>query len=137
MKVATFVAVVLAGRLASAPFAAADEPCSPSPIRAAAAKEAARIAVSTQRGPMPAGLKWTGIGLLAASTLPVAVAALGDCVPDEFACRDKRAAAYVVGGLMAGTGALLLVIAHARRDTPLPSVTVGRGRAAIVQRVTF
>ena len=92
--------------------------------------------MAPQRGPLPAGLKWTGIGLLAASTVPVAAAALGDCVPDEFACRDNGAAAYVVGGL-AGTGVLLLVIAHARRDTPLPSVTVGNGRAAILQRVTF
>ena len=133
------IALVIAGRLVLAPWAAARDAPPAGPIAAAAAREAARTDPQPARGPMPDGLKWTGVSLLAASLLPVTVAALGDCVPDEFRCRDKRAAAYVAGGVMAGTGALLLAIGHARRDAPapLPSVGLRPGRVSITQRVTF
>jgi hypothetical protein len=42
-----------------------------------------------------------------------------------------------VAGVMAGTGALLLVIANAKRSTLWPSVSVQDGRASITQRITF
>jgi hypothetical protein len=133
-----FVASVLGARLALAPLAFADRPePDTSSIREAAAREAARLAHTSARGPMPAGLKWTGIGLLAGATMPVFVARFGDCVPSDFSCRDQRHAAYVVAGLMAGTGALLLVIANAKRSPAWPSVSVQAGRASITQRVTF
>jgi hypothetical protein len=132
------IAVVIAGRLALAPFASADQPLSSDgPIHAAATRAAAALARPAARGPMSRGLKWTGIGLLAASTLPVGLGNFGDCVPNEFSCRDQRAAAYVATGVLAGTGALLLVIGAAKRSRALPSVVWHDGRAVIQHRVTF
>jgi hypothetical protein len=136
-RLASTVALALAGRLAFAPVVAADPPSRDAPIRTAATREAARLASATPRGPMPPGLKWTGVSLLAGSTLPVGIAVLGDCVPDEFACRDQKDAALVAAGVMAGTGVLLLIIAHAKRPAALPDIAVGPGRAAIVQRIRF
>jgi hypothetical protein len=139
-RLASFVAIVLAARLAFAPFATADEHPPATPIRESAAREAARAAESA-RGKMPGGLKWTGISLIAFSAWPIAHAIEGNCSPDdEFSCRDERAFAAAVGGVMAGTGALLLVIGHHKRDrgnSRLPEVTYTRGRAAVVQRITF
>ena len=108
------------------------------PIAAAASREAVHAAEPTQPS-MPPGLKWTGVSLLGASLLPITVAEFGDCIPDGPRCRRQRRSAYVVGGAMAGTGALLLAIGDARRDSAsrLPSVSVGVGRVSIVQRVTF
>ncbi len=131
------IAVVVAGRLALAPFASADQDPRDAPIGAAAAREAVRASQTAARGPMRPGLKWTGIGLLTVSTLPVVFGNFDDCIPDEFACRDERAAAYVATGVLAGTGALLLVIGAAKRSRALPSVTWHDGRAMIQQRVTF
>ena len=107
------------------------------PIQASAERDAARLGSTTDRGPMPPGLKWTGIGLLAGSTLPLAIAKFGDCIPEGPACGHRRRQAYATAGLMAGTGALLLVIGEAKRVPALPSLTFGGGGVAIVQRVTF
>lgn len=113
------------------------EPAEP-PIQAAAEREAARLASIGGRGPMPNGLKWTGLGLLMGSGMPVLVAKFGDCInPEGRTCRNQRRVAYATAGAMAGTGALLLVIGEAKRDAPLPSLVFSDGRAAIVQRVTF
>ncbi len=132
---------VIVARLVLAPWAAAEDPSprdpAPTAIREAAARETARLARDARRGPMPAGLKWTGAGLLIGSGLPVFAAQFGDCISDEFSCRDQRHAAYAVAGVMAGTGALLLVVAHAKRATLWPSVSLQDGRASITQRVTF
>jgi hypothetical protein len=138
-RLAPLLALVLAGRLALAPFAAADDTV-PTPIRDAAARAATQAATAPRRGSIPGGLKWTGVGLLSGSLLPVVIAHFGDCVSDEFSCRDQRTAAHVAGGVMAGTGALLLVIGHHKRplrDSRLPAVTFTAGRAAVVQRITF
>ena len=103
-----------------------------------AAREAVRLArAAPRRGPMPGGLKWTGTGLLIGSGLPVLIATLGDCVPDEFSCRDQRHAAYAVAGVMAGTGAALLVIAQAKRTPALPTLVLRDGRAMVQQRIAF
>jgi hypothetical protein len=131
------VALVFAARLALAPLAFAGPEPDTAPLRAAAAREAAQLARTSARGPMPGGLKWTGIGLLAGAGLPVAIARLGDCIPDDFSCRDQRHAAYAAAGIMAGTGALLLVIANAKRSTAMPTVVLRDGRAVIQQRITF
>jgi hypothetical protein len=112
------------------------EPAGP-PIHAAAEREATRLASSADLGPMPGSLKWTGIGLLAGSPLPLAVTQFGDCIPDGPACAHNRRRARVAAGLLAGTGGLLLVIGEVKRVPALPSVSIADGRAAIVQRLTF
>jgi hypothetical protein len=133
------IAGVIVARLVLAPWAGADEPPVASPsLREAAVREAARLTPPpSRRGPMPNGLKWTGIGLLIASGLPVVIAKFGDCIPDDFSCRDQRHAAYVVSGVMAGTGAGLLAIAHAKRSPALPTLVIGDGRAVVQQRISF
>jgi hypothetical protein len=132
------VAVVFAGRLALAPFAFAEDPTpETAPLRAAAAREASRLSQPARRGPMPGGLKWTGLGLLMGSGLPVLIAKFGDCVPSDFSCRDQRHAAYAVAGVLAGTGAALLVIAHAKRSPALPTIVVRDGRVVLQQRIAF
>ena len=129
--------VVIVARLVLAPLAVAEEPVRPGPIAAAAALEAVRVEAPARRGRMPNGLKWTGLGLLMGSGLPVLVATFGDCIHEGRTCRNQRRVAYATAGAMAGTGALLLVIGDAKRDAPLPSLAFSDGRAAIVQRVTF
>jgi hypothetical protein len=131
---------VIVVRLVLAPWAVAQEPGpSPGPIAAAAAREAARDepAEPAGRGPMSNALKWTGIGLLAASPMPIAITRFGDCIPQGPACGHRRRQANVAAGLLAGTGALLLVIGEAKRGPAPPSVSIEGGRALIVQRVTF
>ena len=107
------------------------------PIHAAAGREAARLASAATRAPMSNALKWTGIGLVAGSALPIAVARFSDCIPDGPACRHQRRQSNVAAGMLAGTGALLLVIGEAKRGPALPSVSIEDGRATIVLRVTF
>jgi hypothetical protein len=134
------LALVLAGRLAIAPFAAAEDAAPAGPIRAAATHEAARLAEASRRGAMPNGLKWTGIGMLTVVPLPLTILALTDCAPDDRVCGNARKTAKVTAGVLAGTGTLLLVIGHHKRPPRyalLPEVTVGEGRAAVVQRITF
>jgi hypothetical protein len=135
------IAGIIVARLVLAPWAAAEGPSprdpAPTTIRETAARETTRLAQDARRGPMPAGLKWTGTGLLIGSGFPVFIAKFADCTSGEFSCRDQRHAAYAVAGVMAGTGALLLVIANAKRSTLWPSVSVQDGRASITQRITF
>jgi hypothetical protein len=138
------LAVILVARLVLAPWAGADEPATRpgpiavTPLRDAAAREAARVGrAAPPRGPMPGGLKWTGIGLLIGSGLPVFVAKFGDCLSGEFSCRDQRHAAYAVAGVMAGTGVALLIIADARRAPALPTLVLRDGRAIVQQRIAF
>lgn len=108
-----------------------------------AAVEAAQAPVAGQRGPMPTGLKWTGIGLLIGGGLAIlAGAALkGDddacgytAAPDE--CDAIGTGFYVAGAAMAGTGGVLLGVANAKRER-LPSITFRRGRVAVQQRIGF
>lgn len=144
------ILAVLVGRLVLAPWAGAETP-SPhagpvaasvlpaipaGPLRASAAREAARLARSPARGPMPGGLKWTGIGLLIGAGLPVFVARFGDCIRDDSHCRDQRHAADAVGGAMAATGVALLIIGQAKRPH-LPSLVIARDRAVLQHRITF
>jgi hypothetical protein len=131
------IAGVIAVRLVLAPWAGADDsPARPGPIAAAASREAARPAPGP-RGALPGGLKWTGISLLAVGGAILPVARYGDCTPSDFACRDQRAAGYVAGGLLAGTGALLLVIAHHKRSPAIPSLVIDGQRAVVQQRIRF
>ena len=140
LAVGSFLIGLADGRRAPAAPAAAppEQPeATEPPIHAAAEWEATRLASTAERPPMSNALKWTGIGLLAGSALPIAVARFGDCVPEGPACRHQRRQGDAAAGLLAGTGALLLVIGEARRDAPVPSLVFSDGRAAIVQRVTF
>lgn len=144
------ILAVLVVRLVLAPSAGAETPSPRSgpaaaralhdapngPLSRAAAREAARLARSPAQGPMPGGLKWTGIGLLIGTGLPIFVARFGDCIPDGSHCRDQRHAAYAVGGAMAATGVALLVIGHAKRPH-LPSLVVAGDRAVLQHRITF
>ncbi|MEO5821612.1 MAG: hypothetical protein ABIT71_14015 [Vicinamibacteraceae bacterium] len=130
------LAGVIVARLVLAPWATAGDAV-PTPIRTTAERETARLARTSARGAMPAGLKWTGTGLLIGSGLPVFIVHFGDCIPDDFSCRDQRHAAYAVAGVMAGTGALLLIIANAKRSPALPTVALNNGRLVVQQRITF
>jgi hypothetical protein len=124
-----------------APCAAADPQTSETgPIAASAARQAAAVppAPPPARGPMPTGLKWTGLGMLMGSTAPIALAKLGDCIPERPACDRDRRALYIASGIIAGTGASLLAIGHAKRGpSPIVTLDVGGGRATLVQRIAF
>ena len=135
-RLVPIVAIVFLGRLVLAPFAGADDAGATS-IRAAASREAIRLSQPLPAGPMPAGLKWTGIGLVIGSGLPVLAANFGDCLYSERHCRNQRHVAYAVGGVMAGTGAALLLIANAKRSPALPTIVLNDGRAMVQQRITF
>jgi hypothetical protein len=127
---------VIAARLVLASAAGAQAPAPPpGRIAASAAQEAAKAAAP--RGPMPTGLKWTGIGLIAGSGGIAMAATISDCLRSARACRQERRAAYIVSGVTAATGIALLGLADARRGPPLPALEVGDGRAAIVQRIRF
>jgi hypothetical protein len=94
------------------------------------------------RGPMPAGLKWTGIGLLIGGGVTVL---LGAAVKNDDSCGYSISSSdcdalgtgfYVFGAALAGTGAALLGVANAKREH-LPSISVQRGRVSIRQRFSF
>jgi len=128
-----WIAVVLAGRLALAPFAFADQAASETPIRAAAAREAARVAAPDPRGEMPKGLKWTGIGLMLAGGLTLFTTAIGNCGTN---C-GPRSIGYVVGGTEFAVGSLLIGLAETHRRPASPSLVLHDGRAVLQQRITF
>jgi hypothetical protein len=119
------IAGVLAARLVLAPSAAAD-PHMPDggPIAASAARQVESLPAPPPpaRGPMPTGLKWTGIGLVIGSTGPLAIAKLGDCLGSRRKCRDARHGAYAASGVFAATGITLLAIGNAKRG-PSPFAT--------------
>jgi hypothetical protein len=111
-------------------------------------REAAHVAAAqasqapAQRGPMPPGLKWSGIGLLIGGgvTVPLGAAVKNDdscgvtVASDD--CEAIGTGFYIFGAALAGTGAALLGVANAKREH-LPSISVQRGRFAIRQRITF
>jgi hypothetical protein len=131
------IAAGLAVLLAAPAGAAAAEPAA-APIAATASRESQRAAPNpTRRGAMPNGLKWTGLGLIMGSGMPVVGGALSDCFASERSCRRGRHAMYALGGVMAGTGVALLFIAdHKRPQVPI-IVSVAPGRASIAHRITF
>jgi hypothetical protein len=130
------IAAVIVGRLALAPGAAAAPPDGRTPLADAARQEAVRAAHAAQRGPMPAGLKWTGIGLIIGSGMGLVGGELGDCLASEETCRRSRHTAHIVLGAMAGTGVALLLVGDHKRPA-LPSLRFDAERITISQRLTF
>ena len=112
---------------------------SPTPVTDAAAREAKAPLVVPERSGMPAGLKWTGIGLLIAGG---ATAAIGlalqddDCYSYDYTCDELRQGFYVFGGILAGTGTTLLAIGSAKSG-PRTSIGVGPGRVVVRHQLSF
>ena len=119
----TLLAIVILVRLASAPFARADEPVSgASSLAAAAARQAqtATITAPAPRRPMDLGEKWAGIGFVGVGTSIALTTAFGDCLGGADYCHDSRQHAYALAGIYTGTGAALLLNAHLQRLRPEP-----------------
>jgi hypothetical protein len=114
-------------------------PASAQTLREAAVRHGALAGQQTERPGMPGGLKWTGIGLLAAGagTMLIGASIDDDCNDPDFSCSDLRAGFYVLGGILAGTGATLLAIGNAKRRPVSPSLVVRRGRLILQQQVSF
>jgi hypothetical protein len=133
-RLTAVVLVVLIGRLfLLAPMAEGHE----TPIADTAAREATRAASAPARGPMRPGLLWTGVGLIIGSGIPFVLTALDGCRSSERTCRTVRRVGYGMGAAMAGTGVLLIGIAHAKRGAAGPSVIFDGDRAIVQQRFTF
>jgi len=132
-------------------LAAAAEPGAPAPPTRSATPiaDAARAAVS-QHGYYGhddnAALKWTGFGLIAGGGSLIAIGAVidnEDCFDNGityYDCDDVRKAAYVTGGIMAGVGVgLMLMASHSGHHGHgrYPSITMQRGRMLVQQQVGF
>jgi hypothetical protein len=149
------LSLALAALLSGVPsMAAAAGVQAPTPVRSetpiadAAVRAAAQV--TETRTEMPPGLKWTGFGLIVGGASLIALGAISDdrtCIgygDDHFGndlyvsdCDDARKVAYAAGGIMAGVGVGLLIMAQASRRPVSPTVTVQHGRMMIQQRVRF
>lgn len=118
------IVVLITGRLALAPWASAQETPAAGPIAAAAAREAVRLDPQPARGPMPTGLKWTGIGLVLHGAA-VGTSGLIFCAAN--ACGRKPEVGFGVAGISALAGAIVLHIADRKRPSGAPEA------AAVVQ----
>ena len=138
------LALVLAGLPA---LAAAAEPPSPPPSPTPIADSArAAVAQRYRHGGHDDNdaLKWTGFGLIAGGGSLIAIGAVlddEDCFDHGYSyydCDDVRKAAFVTGGIMAGVGVGLMIMAsNSRHHHHYPSVTMRRGRMLVQQRVAF
>jgi len=159
------VALGLALMLSGVPaLAAAAEPSTPVAPSAPAASvesasvpaapatpiaDSARAEVQRRRGGYRghddnAGLKWTGFGLLVGGASLIAVGAVADdnCFDSDlgdYSCDNVRKGAFLAGGIMAGVGVGLLVMANTtgRHRGRYPSVTMQRGRMLVQQQLRF
>lgn len=154
------LALAIALLLSGLPALAAAEPPGP-PIRTATpiADSAARAALMQRygrgRGGGNDGLKWTGFGLLAGGASLIAVGAVlddTDCFETDISsgdCRNARRGAFLAGGIMAGIGVGLLVMAshdgggggrrrgRGRDRGRYTEFDVRGGRAVLQERIVF
>jgi hypothetical protein len=150
------LSVALAALLSGVPsMAAAAAAQAPPPARAdtpiADAAMRAAVQATETRTEMPPGLKWTGFGLIAGGGALIALGAViddDDCFDygdddvfddDVFDndCETVRKASFLSGGIMAGVGVGLLIMANASRRPVSPTVTMQHGRLMVQQRVRF
>jgi hypothetical protein len=150
------LSLTLSAAIAGVPALAAAGPPVPvaapdRPIAASAARAAAQAASTSERTEMSPALKWTGFGQIAGGASLIALGAviddthcfdygdddfLGNDVFDQD-CETAQKAAYWGGGVMAGVGVGLLIMAHASRRPASPTVTMRRGRLSIQQTIRF
>lgn len=126
------VAAVVLSLLAAGPASAQSKPVSIREAATAALARQSQASTPSRPGMSPA-LKWTGIGLLIGGGVTLATGVLVDdaCIDEgdhgpEF-CNDLQTAWVASGGVLAGTGAALLLIGHARSS---PSIVVTPRRVA-------
>ena len=150
------LALVVALLLSGLPAIAAAEPPVP-PARPATpiADSAARAALMQRYGRARGGsdaVKWTGFGLLAGGASLIAVGAVlddTDCFETDISggdCRNARRAAFLAGGIMAGVGVGLLVMAshddrggrgRRRGRGRYTELGVDAGRLLVQERIVF
>jgi hypothetical protein len=133
-------------------LAAAAEPEAPPPPTRSATPiaDAARAAVN-QYGyhghDDNSALMWTGFGLVVGGGSLIAVGAVidqEDCFDNGYTrydCDDIRKVAFVTGGIMAGVGVGLLLMAnhsdHHHGHRHYPTITMQRGRMLVQQPIRF
>ena len=130
MRVTVISALV--ALIAAAPAFGQSKPVSIREAATAALARQSQTPAPARPGMSPA-LKWTGIGLLIGGGVTLATGVLVDdaCIDEgehgpDF-CNDLQTAWIASGGVMAGTGAALLLIGRARSA---PSIVVTPRRVA-------
>jgi hypothetical protein len=132
---ALLIALALSGVPALA--AAGEPPIVPPPSATPIADSAARAAAQPGyygRRHDNNGAKWAGFGLLVGGASLIAVGAMldDDCFDNrlnDYDCTTARKGAFLAGGIMAGVGAGLLIMAsHSDRDGYGRGRRRGRGR---------
>jgi hypothetical protein len=135
-------------------LAAAAEPPAIPPRQATPIADSAARAATMQRYSRGrdgnAALKWTGFGLVVGGASLIALGAVlddEDCFQNDlgrYDCDTARKGAFLAGGIMAGTGVGLLVMAahsdhggRRRGRGRYPDITMQRGRMLLQERITF